>query len=274
MWNLFFSCISCQKNLAAQTLGQTPGIPQGSSGFPLCPDCAGRLVECPPRCPRCASPLCPHQSACMRPWIIRKTIHSYSARYLLTESCYQVLKKWKIHGGTLFHQKILRSTPALLKTWQDVHPQAVIPVPQRFARAWSMRGSRADRIARWIGVELGLPVLEALRWEALKWEALPGMASHRQRQAERKASERFQARLNFGVNDWAFAARKQDPLNPANLPVILSVILVDDFMTTGRTLEKAALALQRAGIRHVHAFCLGVRIPGLDQGGGRTESIG
>lgn len=40
---------------------------------------------------------------------------------------------------------------------------------------------------------------------------------------------------------------------------LTQVILVDDFMTSGRTIKAASQALGKAGIGRVDVFCLGVR---------------
>lgn len=229
---MLFSCIVCKKNL---------GFKQNQfQSFPLCLNCKNKLISAPPLCPSCAHPVCPQQKGiCSRPWITQRRIHSYSARYLLFDGCYTVLKKWKTFGGHLFHRQILKSNPSLLKQWQEFHPQAVTFIPQRPARSWKMKGGRTHQISKWVSQELEIPLLDLLQFRSYSL----------QRQAQLTAIERFQNNLKIEGNS-----------NPVD-PMIQNIILVDDFMTTGRTLHQGALALHQRGIQQVHAFCLGMKVP-------------
>lgn len=235
---LFFQCISCHNGID-RTLD--------SESFPLCRLCAKSLAEAPTLCSLCGSPLCVLNSPrsddsdrnCLHPWRTRLGITSYSARYLLLGQGFNVLKKWKITGGRLFDHRILTYTPSLLRVWESFQPDAVLPIPQTFRRAWKMRGSRALRIARWVSHATGAPL----------WDGLQIQLKSNLRQAERDVIGRLQNRMEFRVNsNWnktAFPRR---------------VILVDDFMTTGRTVEIAARTLRNAGVESVHCFCLGIRV--------------
>jgi predicted amidophosphoribosyltransferase len=232
---LFFRCISCQ-------MGLDPRTDQDS--FPLCQTCLQSLIDCPPLCRHCGSPLCATQPTekCLRPWIQHSEIQSYSARYLLNEAGYVVLRKWKIQRGTLFDRRLLTSHANLTQTWQTFGANAVVPIPQRYHRAWKMRGSRAEIIAHWVSQESQLPLLKILKPIQRQ--------SFQKRQAELNLEHRLQNKIQF------------EPIRLQNPPK--RVILVDDFMTTGHSLRQAATCLLSAGVEEVHAFCLGIRLPRFD----------
>ena len=192
-----------------------------------------------------------------------------------------VLKKWKIHAGPAFDRKVLNKighSTALIHSFQSfqkleksenaftrpgiefVKPEnafakpeigfakpelglarliiespklVIVPVPQSPRRSRVLRGNPAERIAQALSQQTGLSWMRALE-----------PPEHRAyRQAERSASLRY-----------------EDPLSLKAIgPAPFRVILVDDFMTTGKTLRTAAYALARAGTREIDVFCLGVR---------------
>ena len=226
MITLTLQCSSCRQS------------PPTFTTIPLCTDCAASPLPCPPLCPNCASPQCPPQ-ACLRPWIEKTDVATYNARYLLLGPGYRTIRRWKIVGGRLFDQRILKMDAHLRNKLRETEVSAVIPIPQRLRRAWNFRGSPADRVAQWISREIAIPFQPAL--------APSAKSHHAPRQAELKLNERFQNPIRF-----EFQKEYRPYLKKG-------VILVDDFMTTGHTLRAAARLLNAHGISPVHVFCLGVR---------------
>lgn len=225
---IFFKCIACENGLL------------DLQNFPLCLNCKKAWVECPSLCSKCGNPLCPEEK-CLRPWRSEQEwISSYSACYLLLSECYRILKKWKTRRGRLFDQQVLKSqiTHRRIESLaQKIHAHAVIPIPQNIRRSWQLGGSPADAIAIQIAQQLRIPVMHSL---------LPAQKT-RFRQAELSAEQRLKNLIRFELN-----------LN--ELPVRGStVILVDDFMTTGHTLRRAAYTLKLTRVNQIHAFCLGFR---------------
>ncbi|MCM2322072.1 MAG: hypothetical protein NDJ90_02305 [Oligoflexia bacterium] len=221
--------------------------------FPLCEGCARALVRAPALCPTCASPVCPQAApggGCLRPWA-RSGIHSYSAAYLLVNPCYRVLKRWKLTGGPLFNRTILRADDGLRESWREFNADAIVTVPQRAWRAWRMKGSPSERIARFVSAELSLPIVRALE---------PSLARRgTRRQAELSGEDRY-------ANPIAFAPGER--LTPG-----ARLILVDDFMTSGRTLREAAAALLSLGAGAVHVFCLGLRLTRSGSAGAQPSPL-
>ena len=256
-----FRCVACEDSGLTLT------------SFPLCSLCERALVHCPRLCSRCAGLSCPEEF-CSRPWIVLPPeipIRSYSAKYVLIGRGFGVLKKWKIHAGPAFDRKVLNRighSTALIHSSQSfqkleksenafakpgiefaksepelglglarltIEPPklVIVPVPQSPRRSRVLRGNPAERIAHALSQQTGLSWMRALE-----------PPEHRAyRQAERSAPLRYEDPLSF----------------KAIGPAPFRVILVDDFMTTGKTLRTAAYALARAGTREIDVFCLGVR---------------
>lgn len=130
---------------------------------------------------------------------------------------------------------ILKIPHELEKQIEDTGADVIVPMPQRFFRSWMMRGSPVLKTAHAISESLQIPILECLESVALGTR----------RQAELKSRDRIQNRIEFQVIDEKVKGK--------------SVLLVDDFITTGHTVRRAAAELRRNGVRSVHIFSLGIR---------------
>lgn len=245
---LFLKCPGC---------GEPPSV----DTIPLCTVCAAALVDCPPLCPRCANPACGGGVApCTGPH--GAVIKSYSARYLLAGTGFTVLKRWKTSHGPLFDRLVLKANTSFLNALgasgcgmagsDAARASAVVPVPQQARRAMMLGGSPAQKFAAWLARLCDTPVLDALRMRSLPhWSALGNAFGNtftgtNTRQAELNRAGRLEKNAGF-VCDCTHTLQGR------------SVILADDFMTTGRTVRLAAEELARAGASEVHVVCLGLR---------------
>ena len=227
MFALLFECPACHQSLTDR------------ESLPLCGHCHRSLVTAPALCSSCAGLEC-QPNLCSRPWISQPGIDSFSARFVCVEPGYRVLKLWKTtQAATALDARILSTTPRLATHWQCQNIQVVTWIPQHRERSWKLGGSPAERIARWVARECRIPALGLL---------LPSSASG-PRQAELRIQERLAHRLDFRWDEEA------SPIIGKN------VMLVDDFMTTGRTFRVAAQILRGRGVLGVHVFCLGIRPP-------------
>ncbi len=226
---LLFRCQACGLSVTRETL-------------PLCPTCSASLVRCPDLCGSCFAPGCPKTGPCARPWVRIPELDSLNALYLGVGIGYSVLKRWKRCGGPTFDRRVLKRDPALASRLRALEVGGVVAVPQLWERAWRLGGSPAERVAIAAAGWAGAPLLRCLE---------PGPEGLR-RQAELPLPLRFANRLRF------------EPTLGARPPE--SILLVDDFVTTTRTLRVAAAVLrERLGVLRVHGFCLAVR-PRLNLG--------
>jgi predicted amidophosphoribosyltransferase len=225
-----FRCISCDT--------ESPT----AKCFPLCEHCLRSLIAAPKLCPQCSSPACldpelKHEGVCTRPWIQAGPIDSQFALFQLTDAAYSTLKRWKTRRGPLFDRRVFQQAnlPALKNYIQEKAIQAIIPMPQSYWRSWKMGGSPADVLATWISEKTRVPKIQLLKKSSRRKQ---------KRQAELGGWLRMQSALHFEVH-------------PERL--INSILLVDDFSTTGHTLTEASFCLKGAGFQKVHTLCLGMR---------------
>lgn len=167
-------------------------------------------------------------AGCTRPWVDFDPIRSFTAAYLLHEEAFTFLKCWKISGGPLLDREVLKFDQALVMSLRSLGVDSVVPIPQKRRRYWEIQRYPSLVIAQSVARLLDVPVVHALE------DLTEGKA-----QAKSSAEERL--KKSFG----------------ALIPVYGSVLVVDDFLTTGQTLLQASKVLCSVGAGKVHVFTLG-----------------
>lgn len=196
-----------------------------------CLGCEAILWRPRPFCPRCLL-----VSAGTLPTRVG-TLTVFSL-YWMVGSTHRALVGWKKNRGTLSDRTVMASdridalVQALHTTWAGGAP-ALVPVPQAFERSVALKGSPAQDFAHALSRRSGFRVLEALSIE-------PGGEA----QAERSLVDRLSASHRFA---------------PAKVPTARAAFLVDDFVTTGKTLENAARVLTSQGTQVLGALTIGLR---------------
>lgn len=222
------ACASCGDILAEPLAG------------PVCSRCWREVPKLsPPGCVRCGDslrefrgdgPLC---ARCRRQ-PARLSIARSAGRY--DGTLRQIVHAFKYQGRRVLATPLaalLREAGGDLLSGAD----AVIPVPLHPFRAIQRGFNQSDDLAR----ELGLPVWRVLR----RVRHGPPQASLPA--ARRNANVRAAFRLAWR---WRLAAGIHPALRLRNRVVVL----VDDVMTTGATLESCARPLVEAGVRSVRAL--------------------
>lgn len=211
--------------------------------LPLCPECIGSLIRCPPLCAECGETDCT-PAACARPWRSPPSsgarVQVLGATYLLLARGYRVLKRWKVQQGLLFDRQVL----APVRIPLSGHPfetsrTLVVPIPQALGRSWVLGGNPAQAVASALAGRARFEL-----WASGLRRVSSGDRPSVRRQAERSLVDRISSPPRFEATR-SFWGR--------------DVILVDDFMTTGRTLRSAAQALALGGARSIHLYALGYR---------------
>ncbi len=206
----------------------------GVNGRDLCPACAEALPWNASACLRCALPL-PIPGLCgaclQKPPPIGETHAVFVYGFPLD----RLVPRLKFHNdlaaGRLLSGLMAESLGALPR------PAALLPVP--------LHASRLGRRGYDQALELAAPLAQRLRIPLLADVLLRTRATSPQSELDAVARQRNLRR--------AFAVRAG-----AALPD--HVVLVDDVMTTGATLEAAAKTLLRAGVARVDAWVC-ARVP-------------
>lgn len=205
--------------------------------FPLCKTCGESLRVCPNLCSFCASPDCVQFSHCLRPWSSKpNSIQSFDSLYLLVANGYSVLRNWKKRRGWLLDRLILKKNSEKLSRWKKIQADLLIPIPQQNQRSWNLRGSPVEVFSRWISKHTNVPI----------YKGLVVIPSTQKPQGTLSLVERLQTQ---GL----YQAKSKVDLKSK------TILLVDDFYTTGTTIQNAAKALERAGAQKIHVICLGRR---------------
>lgn len=201
----------------------------GAAGHDLCVACAASLPWARLACPRCALPLSSTARACGA--CLRKAplLDAAHAAFAYRPPLDRLLPRLKFHGD-LAAGRLLAGAMAV--AFADVaRPQALLPVPLARARLRQRGYDQALELARPLARSLGLALLP------------DGLLRVRDTQAQSRLDAVGRRRNVRG----AFAVNRLVALPP-------HVALVDDVMTTGATLQAAALALRRAGVLRVDAW--------------------
>ena len=224
--------------LPAPCLGCGEPLPAAGSSLGLCVRCRTALAPLPRQaCAVCARPLAAHAlpedyrcGACREsPPAFDRLLALWSYRPPL-DAVIQGLKFRRLdYLGDHLAAALAKGLGERLAGFD-----AVVPVPLHWRRHLARGYNQAERIARPLADQLGLPCLPALR----RHRATPPQSLLRK--ADRLSNLRK-----------AFRVPRPERIRR------LRLLLVDDVATTGATLDAAAAALQRAGAAAVTAVVAG-----------------
>ena len=208
----------------------------GEDGLDLCGPCVAALPWNASACGRCAQPLPQPAAACGACLSGRASaLTEVHAACLYAPPLDRLLLRFKFHGdlaaGRLLTQLMAQAFAGRPR------PAALLPVPLHRSRLRQRGYDQALELARPLARSLDLPLLDGL--------------------LTRRHATAPQSQLDA-------SARKRNlkdafHVQPSTL-LPLHVTLVDDVMTTGATLQAAALALRRAGVARVDAWVC-ARVP-------------
>jgi ComF family protein len=205
----------------------------GEADLDLCAACRRALPENQHACPRCALPLpplpLPGDGLCGHCLRQPSPLQATRATFVYAAPVDGLVLRYKFHQDLAAGRLLARLMARILATAES--PQALVPIPLHPRRLRQRGYDQALELARPLARTLRLPLHAGLLRRVRA--TLP--------QSELDADAR---RAN--LRD-AFQARCHGT-PPAH------VALVDDVMTTGATLQAAALALRRAGVARVDAW--------------------
>lgn len=214
-------------------------------------------------CPGCLLPsllsLCPSCEKSIRP----NTVPFDLGREGL-EGCYPVLisagttrrliRRWKERRGTVLRNRLFRMDPALLRSLLEIEPMAVIPIPQSRTRS-ERRGHASSReVAQFIASAIGRPMVDLLELITDTPEHMTGKT----RFDRDHSSNPFRIASGFNAEHPLFHALEERVFAGEDIPLLL----VDDLITSGATLARAASVVHRFLPRaRIHTSGLGLRPP-------------
>jgi len=190
----------------------------------LCPDCASGLPALPARCYRCRkrSPGGLTCASCRS----SSRLYAVTVRTNYSGTAKTVIWSLKFDGAQAAAAELATSLSRRL-TIADPAGLYVVPVPTTTRRCRQRGYDQAKLMAQALAQQLQLPYLDCLRRSGLAHQV---GASRRER-----------------LRQLEDAFRVTKPLAGAR------ILLVDDVITTGATLEAAARVCKRAGARRVEA---------------------
>lgn len=203
----------------------------------VCPRCWRAVSRVsPPSCVRCGDELPPGRTAA--PECARCRRRSPSFRLARSAGRYEGRLRDIIHAFKYQRRRLLAEPLGALMAAAGADllsgADAVVPVPLHPVRIWQRGFNQADDLAR----QLGLPVWRVLR-----------RRRHGPPQASLPAARRHaNLRGAFGLSARGFVAARQGRLRNR------VVVIVDDVMTTGATVDACARLLRASGVRTVHAL--------------------
>jgi predicted amidophosphoribosyltransferase len=219
-------------------------LPAGRDGF--CPSCLATVAWIGNACPRCAMPLAspppPGSPIAECGWCLGRNLRFdlAAAGGAYDGALRSAILGYKFQGDRgclpLIRDALLRAASSETAAAVVAEAGAIVPVPQHFLkrlrRGWDPVGDLALDLSRSLAAarraaRSRFPVVRLLakvRWTPSQ-VSLPEAARRRNLRA-------------------AFAVRARSGVPPA-------VILLDDVLTTGTTVSRAALALKRAGAETV-----------------------
>ncbi len=204
------------------------GLFSGSEN--LCPPCAAELPYNRCACAQCGLPL-PAQpnkvcGACLKkppPW--DETVAGLKYQFPVD----QLVCRFKYNRNLACGQALGRVLLEAIRNKSRPRPQAIVPVPLHRSRLFTRTFNQALMLAHQLSKPLEIPVHYALLIRTRRTRAQSGLDSSQRRKNVRGA----------------FACHRHG---------LKHVAIVDDVMTTGRTLEECTRSLKRAGAESVTAW--------------------
>ncbi len=196
----------------------------------ICPPCSAELPHNPPACNLCSLPL-PGQAEKVCGRCLKKPPPWDGAvaglRYEFPVD--QLVCRFKYRRNLACGQALGKVLLDSIRNSSGPLPQAIVPVPLHRSRLFARSFNQAYVLAHQLSRALEIPVQYALLRRTRRTRAQSGLDSSQRRKNVKGA----------------FSCRRHS---------VKHVAIVDDVMTTGRTLEECTRSLKRAGAESVTAW--------------------
>lgn len=205
---------------------------QSFSREAICAPCLKAMEPMKRGCKRCGNPHV-HGDASSCSWCNRlKVLPDYLATpWVYRDKGRDLYHLVKYQGYWRLLEKLLQDTATAWQPFEEWQKPVLVPIPESLKRKWHRNFNPAHQIAKILARPQGAPVEALLKIRNFQ----PPMVGLDYEARRKNARNRFKARI------------KRRPS---------SVILVDDVLTTGATLEAATMALKKLGVKKVGWFAL------------------
>lgn len=201
----------------------------------LCHACVAALALNEPACPRCALPLEAAAPACGACLADPPAFALAAAAWRYEAAIAQLVPRFKFHRDLACGRVLGELAARRLAQWPGwVGAERVVPVPLHHTRLGQRGYNQALELARCLAAPHALPVDG---YSMRRSRATPAQTTLDAAARRRNLRGAFEAVPQAGI-----------------------VVLVDDVITTGATLDEAARILLRAGAREVRAVAI-ARVP-------------
>lgn len=211
----------------------------------FCPACCLTVVLPPePVCPVCSQPGVREARFCKRCGGGIRGFHRATAGALYHGTVRDLVLRMKFGGQVrAAYPLALLAREGVMRVWKDNPAECVIAVPLHPARHRARGYNQAEWIARFLAETLGAPFLKGVvkRVRNTLPQGTGGGGSRREnvRQAFEPLEEDLGTWMRGDLPGCAVRGRK--------------VLLVDDVISTGATMDQCGMALMEAGAEHVAA---------------------
>ena len=199
-------------------------------GKDACPGCLEELPDVEePRCRKCGKPVDEAQVFCEDCMETRRSFEEGCSAFVYDDKLRETIRLFKNKGraeyGSVLGRLLYLYARRELKRWE---PGCILPVPVHEKRLRARGYNQAELLAREISSLSGIPLRTDVLLRVDQTTAMWGL--------DRKGRKK-NLRRAFAVKEEALPGR---------------VLLVDDILTTGSTLDACAMVLKAAGVREVY----------------------
>lgn len=201
-----------------------------ASAHNLCAACAQSLPTAAHACSRCALPLAAPGLRCGECLLRTPAWDDAASAFAYRFPVDRLVTGTKFHGRLDMAQALAHASAARLAGAHGLRADALVPIPLHWRRRWRRGFNQAAELAGPVAHAAGIPLCRAL--------------------LRRDRATREQTQLDaWGRHDNLAGAFDASPAVAGK-----RIILFDDVMTTGATLEAAATTLRRAGAVHIRVW--------------------
>ena len=212
-----------------------------SSIFQVCPECQKNFLSINfdfPRCNNCGKTLISEDELCSE---CKENPVLVSCDSVFPIFSYMIWKKdllffWKMEGKRFFAFFFAKKIYEVYKRKYDSLP--IVPVPPRPKKIWNTGWDQINDVKNILHIFYKIPVINLLQ---------------RTEKGQQKKRSR-QERINHRGADYLFHPKKISSNKGGKATILEEVVLIDDILTTGVTLETCARILKENGVKKVHAI--------------------